>query len=307
VPTIFLRELLERGFCGHYSPAAKPPTTGHLHWALDKIIQFAAVAGTTKDPIQLSNQYGVRFGDQQFFMSRIEGIMKKLGYFHTTDVEILSRTIHISHVDEIEFLQFRDKSTGSFIEPVYHFYNPDYHVPMYSLMVAYLMDMNGPLTVDCVSMIGESVSTKTWDINRTQCKELLDGRLSGKLVPGRQCAECSSVCLMKTDFESLVYSWKKAQQEAEVAEQKIRDHLTYKGPTKCGAHLVYMKESRRRTLTDKASSELVHKLLSHGSSKYLKPDAAEIAKDVASGKLDSEYLKPFKESSSFSIDTTFSL
>lgn len=306
MPNIFLREIIEAGFCGQYAPSAKAPTMGLLHYALDKIIARQIPMG---DFIQLCSQNNVQFEDQPFFVKCLEGIHAKPGYFNKTDIEVEERSV-LSGDKDVKYIVFRDKDTDRFIEPVYHFYSPETYVPIYSIMCAYLMGIEGPIKVDCISMIGDASHCKEYGTNQGQCHDLLTAYQSGCLSPGRQCLSCMAACNLKDNFESMVYTWMKAKQEVDAAEKVLREHLIYKGPSKCGAHLVYMKESVRRTFTPKLINSWLGELMTAVPAlwqDYVKPDTAEIMRAIASGKLDKKFAKDFKESRSFSIDTTFSL
>jgi hypothetical protein len=308
--------MIEAGFCGGYA-AKGGKTRGHLRYILDEIAAGCWFLGCEYEAqrIQLCNQKVVSYEDQPFFHRCLEGLNNNGAYFHKADHEFVHDSVYSPQAGaEISFYAIRDKNVGAFIEPVYDYVAMESYVPMHSLIAAYLMGLTGEIQVDCISVMSGPFSTKRWPIVTSEIESLLAGwRMSatGTRRPSGACASCTqSTCTFQSDFDHLTYDWMKAKANVSDIEAKIRQHITYNGPTKVGAHLVYMKENKRRSLDPEkrdAFLELLKKERPQDWVDFLNPDAAELFKLAAQGKITKELLRAFKESRYYTLDTTLTL
>jgi hypothetical protein len=313
-----LRDILESGFCGSYSIAGGGQTRGRVRFKLDLVAASNMFLGCDQEwqRVQVCNSNVISYEDQPFFHKCLEGLLSNGSYFNPTDHEWVHDSVSVPSGDEVQFIASRDKSTGTFIEPVYDYVSMQDYIPMHSIICAYLMGIAGPISVDCISVMSGPFSSKVWAIDRAAIEALLASWFTSKVKsearkPSGACASCSqSACVFQSPFEHLTYDWMKAKQTIDAIEAKIREHITYNGPTKVGAHLVYMKESKRRSLNPAQRDqflELLKKERPNDWLDFMNPDAAEIAKLVAKKKLPQELLAAFKESRYYTLDTTLTL
>lgn len=311
--TILLREIIEAGFCGMYLPKQAAPTMGQIQYNLDMIIADQKLG---MDPIQLANHINLRYEDQIYFQKCLLGIKAQSGTFHPEDVKRFPFKItYDAPVGVLEIRGMVFKDGDAFIEPCYNFYLPDKFVPLHSVIAAYLMGYRGTLRVDVVSALGDSGDALILEVPilENQIRGYLAAIAAKMLAPGGACMNCiREDCTFDSEFEKKVFGWMKAKERVENLDAQIREHLTYRGPTKCGSHLVYMKETARRSFdSSKSMTKFIDELKAEKPvnwQDFLKPDSAEIAKAIKKNHLPKRFLGDyFKLSSSFSIDTTLSL
>lgn len=319
VSSILLRDLIEAGFCGAYAPKNLNATRGRLRFALDLIAGAGNFAGFDDEDVrvQICNQKLVPYPDQPFMHRCLEGLLNNESYFNpidhecTTTTRVIPGTIH-----HVEFSFIQDRTMKAFIEPVYDFVAMQDYIPMHSLLCAYLMGLEGTIQVDCISTMAGPFSTKTWGIDKAALQAVLDVWVSTSIASVNRssssaCIQCDRHgCGFKSDFETKVYAWMKAKQALEALEEEVRHHVTYNGPTKVGAHLVYLKENKRRSLDPvmrAAWLELLKSKRPHDWLDLMVPDGAQIFRLAERNKLSKELLQAFKESRYYTLDTTLTL
>jgi hypothetical protein len=319
VPNILLRDILEGGFCGSYepkNPVVKNP--GKIHYALDQIAAIGSFGQFDQEGarIQAANQNHVAYQDQPFFHKCLEGFLNNSAYFNVIDHEWIQDSIAIPWTDwTVQFIVIRDRSCGAIIEPVYNFVSFPAFVPMHSLIAAYLMGLK-EVQIDPISLMSGGLDPKKWAVDAEAIQELLAGWVKSgstpeERKPGAGCMACARAgCSWKTGFETQVYEWMKAKQKLDEIESGLKEHITYNGPTKVGAHMVYMKENKRRALDPQKRDEFMKLLQEKRPNDWaalMHPDAAEIFKLAAKGHLPKELLAAFKESRYYTLDTTLTL
>jgi hypothetical protein len=312
-----LRDILESGFCGGYTPKT-PRNLAKTRYSLDAIAASGKFDGFDQESvrIQLTNQHFVPYEDQPFFHKNLEGLLNNSGYFNTTDHEftVESRRMDGTEVD-IVFVVIWDRNTKGIIEPLYDFVSFQNYLPMHSLVAAYLMGLE-KVSVDVISLMAGPVDTKTWAVDKPAINKLLvewfhSTTDSGYRKSGSACMSCTrSGCTWKSDFDQRVYDWMKAQQLVAGLEAQIKEHVTYNGPTKVGAHMVYMKESRRRTADPTKRGLFLELLKEHRPNDwvaFMNPDIAAVTKLAEGGKVPMEIMDAFKESRFYTLDTKLTL
>lgn len=317
MPNILLRDILESGFCGGYTPKM-PRNLAKTRYALDAIAAAGKFDGFDQESvrIQLANQNFVPYEDQPFFHKNLEGLLNNSAYFNATDHEFIHDSIRLEGADaDIAFYVIRDKSTGSFVEPVYDFVTFQNYLPMHSLIAAYLMGLE-KVEVGAISLMAGHVDSKLWAVDRPAISKLLDEWRHSTGMPEYRkasgaCTTCTLVsCTWKSDFDKKVYDWMKAQQLVAELEAQIKEHVTYNGPTKVGAHMVYMKENKRRTMDPTKRDQFLELLKEHRPNDwaaFMNADIAAVAKLAESGKAPKEIMDAFKESRFYTLDTKLTL
>ncbi len=314
---VYLRKLLEAGFCGaFFHKHEEEKGRGHSHLSLDKIILRGDLASYTTESaiVQAGNEYCIPYEEKQYFDKCLFGLQAKRAIFESGTLEIAERDSTILGVDDvvIRHVVMRDKASGAYIEPFYGFYSKSDFVPYFSLMGAYLSGYSGQITVRSVSVFGDMDQTETYACRAETLRELLGESLDRQIKkPGWPCLACKvSGCQFSEPFEEMVHGWLKQKQALDQAEEKIREHLTMQGPTKCGAHTVHLKEHKRRFFNDAKFPEFLNLVMSlrpKDYMKYLTPDGSEIFKAVEKGELPPEAAKLFKQSHYYTIEGNLSL
>lgn len=317
MPNILLRDILEAGFCGSYG-VSNPRNIGKTHYALDQIAASGQFDQFDQEGarIQLANQNFVPYVDQPFFHKCLEGLLNNGAYFNTADHEFIQDSINLQGTDwNITFIVIRDKSCGAIIEPVYNFVSFQNYIPMHSLCAAYLMGLK-EVQIDPISLMSGSLDPKKWAIDGPAINHLLVGWFKSTLVTeerkaGPGCMSCIRTdCSWSTSFETRTYEWMKAKQKLAEIEGALKDHITFNGPTKVGAHMVYMKENKRRALDPQKRDKFMKLLQEKRPNDWadlMHPDAAEIFKLAGKGLLPKEVLEAFKESRYYTLETTLTL
>ena len=315
MPNILLRDLLEGGFCNGYDPSQINPTPGRLRFALDVIARIGVFTNFNMEgpKVELCNHNNVPYGMQPFFHRCLDGLFNNSAYFNPKDLDSVHTSVKLDYLDDpIEFSVVIGKATKTFIEPVYDYVSMQSFMPMHSIIAAYLMGISGEIDVDCVSVTSGLFMTKKWPIIKSEIEWLLSGTAATTMRrPGGACMSCDrKECTFKAAFDAKVYDWMKAKHALEEIEAQIREHITYNGPTKVGAHLVYLKENKRRDLDFSKRFEwleLLKQSRPHDWMDFLKPDSGEIFRLAAKGKISKDLLEAFKESRYYTLDTTLTL
>jgi hypothetical protein len=317
VRIVYLRKLLEAGFCGtFFSKHEEDKSRGHSHLSLDKIILRGGLTHFTLESaiVQAGNEYCIPYEEKQYFDKCLLGLNEKRAIFESGSLEIAEVDSAVPGVEDVKIrhVVIRDKNTGVYVEPFYGFYSKSDFVPYFSLMGAYLSGHSGQISIRVVSVFGDMDQTETYASRAETLRDLLCGALEGHIKrPGWPCLACKvSGCQFSDPFEEMVHSWLKQKQALEQAEEKIREHLTMQGPTKCGVHTVHLKEHKRRFFNDAKFPEFLNLIMSlHPKDymKYLTPDGSEIFKGVAKGELPLEAAKLFKQSHYYTVEGNLSL
>lgn len=323
--TVFLRELLESGFCGKHREAVGKNGLGTIHAALDSIIATHGVAGIpTLDAlmdesqrVQLGNKYKIPYESKPHFDRCLQGIYDNRKWFTPAGHWGLSYETAEAPGPPgvaIRYMKMRHMVDPEIIEPVYSFYFPENYIPLHSLLIAFLEGWKAEqITVKLVSVCAEGeVVVGGYHMLRPQLQDLLEKSLNAhETMMGPACSNCPITdCLGHDEFEKLTMAWFKAKQTEEELRAKIREHLVWHGPTKVGAHLVFMKEHARRTLPRKHFQmflDLVKAASPSDYTAYLSSYNTAVFDAVAKGKLPAQVTACFTQSKSHSIETGLSL
>ncbi len=306
--TVLLRRILSAGFCGGYTPT-REIDIGSIHHALDCIIadgDFEKYSQQTYK-VQACGQKKIPYSEHGYFLSALDGIFQRKDRLAT----VKSTTHEVDYLgSKIVFTLFREGDV--FVDPMYEFYYPQHLIPLYTIVAAFLAGVEEKaIKVRSVSMMTDFEEPGEFAILREDIDELLNSHLKGHIRAGSPCTSCSMTgCKFPNPFEQAAVTYFKAKQAFKEAEEVVKKHLIYHGPTKAGAHLVYMKENRRRFFKDKDWTVFLEALMKadpKGYLKYLSPDAKDIAEAVKRGTLPAAMLKFFSTSRYHTIETSVSM
>lgn len=301
-----LRELIAMGFCGR---GLSGPTSsqGAMHAILDSVIaDFIGKLNELESygtQTGVCNTYSIQYKDHVTFRKMLSGIASRAK-------DLAGVTCSKMTSANARFTLFR-ANNGNVIEPLYEWASTQYRVPIYGIASAYLGGVSNP-KIRSISMLGDFDVTSEFE-ETGGFEFLLSGSADAlKTVPGGQCLSCPKKdCKFVGDFDTTVFEWMKAQQKMEELEALVKEHLVMRGPTKVGSHLVYMKESRRRSFDANRRDELMEilngRLTPMQIQDCLKPDATAILSHVKAGKIPAIAEDMFNVTTSYHIDTKLSL
>lgn len=309
MPNVHLRELLEAGFCGGYLAQDQQLRIGTVHTALDTCIREhmdeLELLGSENRQTSLANKFVIPYAHQKYFKDCLTGISER--FPACVAEELVSES-------GVAFTVFHDKDTLTYIEPAYGFVSKEYHVPMYAIICAYFTQKAGTsVNIRTISAMSDFSAVEKYPILQQPIKDLLDSATKVDMrIPGPQCQSCKlTACNFNVDLHTLVYAWMKQKQKFDDYKNQLREFLVMNGPTKTGAHLVYLKESVRRELKKGKAAELKgilsERLTVAEVDDCYKPDIQAIMKLIDKGKLPATVASLFSQSSSHSIDTGLSV
>lgn len=312
--TVFLREIVAKGFCGRRVREDDSRGMGYLATVLDKLfLNGIGTLGTEDGRLQTALKYGIPYKDRVIFDRCCKGIYDS---FNDRRPDANQHDVAIGDLT-VRFVRLTHSSLG-LIEPVYDYYSMENFLPVHSLVGEVLFHESAPRIPEATKILSVWVNENR---EMVQPYAVMAGTLKGMVVgalnpnhvlAGPQCLSCPlEYCKhYGGGFEVAVREWLKAKQAAEEAEAKVRNHLTYEGPTKSGTHLFYMDEHERRFFNDNAMKEFLAKIIQLdpiGYSQYLRPDSTEIFKAIREGRLSEEITRFFKVSRYWTIESRFSL
>jgi hypothetical protein len=313
VSIVLLRRLIETGFCGK-SLSQYDPSSGlaDIHHALDSVIVKEDLQKLQDPSFQsyLAGQHKIRFAEMPYFVKCLQNIYEKRGLFQGGYHCAAEGKFPWSSENKIVFsLITKD---GVILEPVYLYETPQYYVPIYALFARFLSNPESDAKIRSVSLLGDFCKTYEYPPGSTELAALvLKGIDPSALSPGARCLKCPVTgCAFANPFEQAVLEWMQAKQRLEDLEEKVKGHLTYHGPTKVGAHLVYLKKHTRRTFIEKHWPKFFEAIVHHAPkdyTKYLNPSPAEVFKAAEAGTLPLDILDYFRQSQFFEIDTSLTL
>lgn len=306
--TVLLRHMLSSGFCGGYTSSGNADV-GSIHHALDTIIASGSLGQYVQDTIRIQacGKHKVPYSEQVYFTSCLENLSDRKDRFSTVKGEL--KTVEFEG-RQITFTLFFEGD--AMVEPLYSFYNPQHFIPMYSLCAARLMGFDlGPVPIRAVSILSDYELPVKFEVLKDRIDPLLRGYLSGVKRVGSPCLSCDiGDCSFKDPFEQKALEMFKLKQALQEAEDKIKEHLTWHGPTQCGAHLIYMKENVRRFFKDKRYQEFLSRIMQHdekGFTQYLTPDAKDVFEAIQAGRLPKELAGFFTESRYHKMETSINM
>lgn len=261
--------------------------------------------GSDSRQVSLANKFVIPYAHQKYFKDCLTGIAER---FPTCSAEELVSESGVA------FTVFHEKDTLTYVEPAYGFISKEYHVPLFGILCAYFTQPGGTsVNIRSISAMSNFSTVEKYPILGQPLKELLDSAMKVDMrIPGPQCQSCKlTACSFNVDLHTLVYAWMKQKQKFDDYKNQLRQFLIMNGPTKSGAHLVYLKESVRRELKNGKAAELKaalgEKLTLAEVDGCYKPDISEIMKLIANGKLPAYIGSLFSQSSSHSIDMGLSV
>lgn len=313
MPNLYLRELLESGFCGGYIPHAPALRIGRVHVALDNAIHDyngkLEQLGSESHQTSLCGYHNIPYEHQKYFRECLTGISER---FPACSISEQTHTMPNGTI--ITFMKFLDLANKVYIEPSYRFVSKEYHVPMYGIMCAYFCEATGiGVSVKTISALADFTCESQYPVIAAQLNDFLHSATTVDMrIPGPQCQSCElSVCTFKVDLMTLVYAWMKQKQKYDDYKNQLHEFLVMNGPTKIGAHLIYLKETIRRSLKKGAGPELKAALIDRLTVSQVdgcyKPDAQAIFRLIEKHQIPVATENLFEKSSSHSIDSGLSL
>lgn len=313
--TVFLREMVAKGFCGHRIATDQRRGMGYISTVLDKIIARGLTdkMKTEEGRLEFALQYAIPYEERLIFDRCAEGLANSCLCATGSAAEQVDITWD---EDTIRFV--RAHNAGVVTEPVYDYCATNDYVPLHSLAAeALLRNRNGgapvPLKVWSIWVNGGQRVEQEYPVLMDNLLELVRGAMDrGNRRIGPQCLTCpdTSCNYYDGDFDASLKKWLDARQRLAEAEEVIRRHLTYEGPTKSGMHLWYMDEGERRFFADKRWEEFLAKIVAVdpvGYARYLRPDSTEIFKAIKEGKLPEEIASFFKKTKYWTIESKVSM
>ena len=333
--TVFLREMVAKGFCGVRIANDQKRGMGYISTVLDKIF-LRNLVGSLSDEngiLQLALQYGIPYEERPIFERCARGIHENLNiHFGAEQIDVPWGEDTIRFVRVVSEAATREAATCEaltwkhleaatcVVEPVYDYCPMNDYVPAHSLAAEALMLnkdekpanivgiravwVNGGHTVEQ----GHAVAKDHWIT-------LVKGAMSSVFRrAGPHCLTCPEKrCIdsfSDSDFDAILRKWLDLRKSLSEAEALLRHHLTYEGPTKSGTHLWYMDEGAKRFFDEKRRAEFLAKLAQldpAGYAAYLRPDSTKIFKAIKEGKLSEEIASFFKTTKYWTIESKFSL
>lgn len=319
---LLLRKIVSDGFCSTRIKSAAP-SIGDLHAAMDLMIANSD-RKILCDPQQvtgLKNAYNVRYEDFGMFLKILGGIVER-DVFDKSKLGVVEGTYPIAPGSSVlvKFTLFKD---GEYwVEPVYHWFNPETYFPFHTMMALALMAVaEGPripevfdttAKIRVVSTAGDFSVAKEYPMDVTALLERLRSSvLTDWIRQGPQCLTCpEKSCAFNITFDQQVYGWLKAKQLVAQLEKQLEDHLVLHGPSKAGQHLVYLQQSTRRNFKEKMLFEFLAELRATApavADKYVNPNTKKVLDAVAKGHLPETFRKYFYETNSHSIESEVTL
>ena len=297
-----LRGVIAAGLCARSLKAESGHVLGDLHALLDqKIVDgLAQFEGNDSLIFQASGPIpNLRL--REHFQNTLRSLVEKREIFEKCEIRMM-------HDGAFRYMHLKDDDT--WVEPVYSFYEPQTFIPMYSLCAAFLAGFEGKdIKVRVISASGDLDEVKRYHYDMKAMDAVLLAAQSEAINVGPYCYTCPKTeCSFTKKFEQEYHDWMKAKQKADEMEGRVREHLTWMGPTQVGAYLAHMKETGRKTTDRKRFAEIQKALIEcdpKGYMKYFNISASTIVKDIAAGKLPKTMEQFIKASKSFSIDTIF--
>lgn len=308
--TFFLRSLVHQGFCGQYQDVHADRGLGYVQAALDRIIDREMLSELDDESLrtQLALRYEIPYEHRITFDRCLRGLIERRHEFEGDEIKAREVEHHLPG-DSVQYVKIL-RGSALTVEPMYTFYPLDAYLPMHALAIAHLEGRDS-VHVRSVSVVGDTVIEQTYPVHHEKISELIQRALTSQLSPGPQCASCRKTdCPSAADFERLVLEWMKAKQTFEESQERVRQHLIAHGPTKCGAHIIYLTEHLRRFYKDKDVLRIYGRLVEQAPKdyvKYLNPDSAEIARAVGKGELPKDFMDFFTTSRYYTIESNVSL
>lgn len=312
--TVYLRHILEAGFCGRNVDSYPGRGRGHTHVALDRLILNGKLETYALEDrvVQAGNAYDIPYEEREYFGKCLAALNAKSSAF--TGGGLVAEE-HDSTFDgcpeETVIRHITIRSGDIYVEPFYGFYAPTHFTPFFALCSAFLSGQSDSVRIKTVSLFGDMANDETYPIRPAILRRLLTEALDhSNTKPGWPCMSCPKKdCNFNEEFHAMVHEWLKAKQRLEESERKLKDHLTMHGPTQSGAHLIHMKAHRRRFFNDAQFGALYAKLVEldpKGYMRFFTPDAAEIFKAIEKGDLPQELKNFFKQSQYYTIEGSLS-
>lgn len=307
--TVLLRHILSSGFCGAYTPS-RAADAGSIHHALDSAIASGDLDKFVIDTVRIQEcgKNKIPYPEHAYFTACLLGISERGERFKNVKAEL--KTVEFMGRNISFFLLTEDDST--IVEPLYEFYHQQNWCPVYSICAARIMGYDlEPIRVRGVSVLSDFEVSGKFPIIREHVDGFIESYLNGTKRPGSPCLSCNTAgCSFQNPFEQQMLGYMKLRQSLQDAEDKIRQHLIWHGPTQCGAHLVYMRETLRRFFKDKRYQEFLGILMHHNPKDYtrfLSPDGKDVAEAVGKGLLPQSLMNFFSVSRSHKIETSVNL
>lgn len=313
--TVFLREMVAKGFCGVRIAVDQKRGMGYISTVLDKIFARNLVGSLADENgiLQVALQYGIPYEERPIFERCARGIHENLNAQFTVE------QIDIPWGDDaIRLVRLVDPGATSSVEPVYDYCPMNDYVPAHTLAAESLVlnkedQASDAIRVRSVWVNGGQVVEQLHHVAKEHWLEIIGNAMKPTARrSGPHCLTCPETgCdLFYSDFEENLLKWLDLRKALAGAEAILRHHLTYEGPTKSGTHLWYMDEGEKRFFDEKRRAEFLAKLAQldpAGYAAYLRPDSTKIFKAIKEGKLPEEVASFFKTTKYWTIESRFSL